>query len=115
MLKFTSLLLTGLLFVSGAALKAQSADLVSRPDEKPVPLHTIAPVAPEGQTGLVAVLCIVDENGKVIDATVTKSTNPVLEKPALSAIQSWTFRPAMKDGKPVKVKVTVPVRFEDRA
>ncbi len=116
MLKLNALLITGLLLLAGASLQAQTpVSVVTQPDVRPVPLRTVAPVAPEGQTGLVAVSCIIDQNGKVVDATVAKSTNPALEKPAVEAIEAWTFRPAMKDGKPVSVKVTVPVRFEEGA
>ena len=116
LLKQTSLLFAGLLLLAGIPLRAQSsADLVAKPDVRPVPLRTVAPVAPQGQTGLVAVSFIVDEHGRVVDATVAKSTNATLEKPALAAIEAWTFRPAMKDGKPVRVKVTVPVRFEENS
>ena len=65
----------------------------------------------DDQSGLVAVICVTDESGQVIEATVKKSTNSVLDKPATDALQNWKFKPAKIAGKAVKAKVTVPVRF----
>lgn len=103
-----------LLLAFGALLaRAQDASGIhTRADEPPVPLRTVSPVAPEGQTGLVAVVVVIDEEGKVLSTAVSKSTNPQLDEPAATAIQGWTFKPAMKAGKPVKIKVTLPVRFD---
>jgi len=98
-------------------LYAQDAEGVYNEfDEKPVPLKTPEPKYPvslrrEGIVGIVSVTCVIDETGKVISAKATKSTRVDFEQPALDAIQNWKFKPAMKGGKPVKVRVTIPFRF----
>ena len=108
-----SLLLSALLFAACLSLKAQTAsDVYTKVDENPIPVRTVAPKPQGDATGLVAVLCIIDENGKVINATVSKSTNSQLDDSALDAVQRWSFKPAKKDGKAVKVRVTVPIRFD---
>jgi protein TonB len=96
---------------------AQDAEGVyTKVDEKPIPLKTPRPEFPdslknEGISGIVAISCIIDETGKVISALATKSTRSEFEKPALDAIQNWKFKPARKDGKPVKVRVVIPFHF----
>lgn len=115
-MKYSSLLVLTLMFLGALSLKAQDANGVfTKVDENPVVKKTVMPKAPSGENGLVAVLCVIDENGKVVDAVVTKSTNPKLDSYAVDAVQRWDFKPAKKDGKVVKTKVTIPLRFEDQA
>jgi periplasmic protein TonB len=110
-----SSLLIATLFLFGALVNAQDANGVFvKVDQNPVPLKIVSPQRIAGQNGLVAVVCIVDEAGKVLSAAVAKSNNTALEKPALEAIQQWGFTPAKKDGKSVKSRVTIPIRFEDQ-
>ena len=96
---------------------AQDAEGVyTKVDQNPTPLKTPEPKYPvslrrEGVAGIVSVTCVIDENGKVISAKATKSTRVEFEQPALDAIHNWVFKPAVKDGKPVKVRVTIPFRF----
>ena len=96
---------------------AQDAEGVyTKVDQNPTPLKTPEPKYPvslkrEGVAGLVSVTCVIDEKGKVISAKATKSTRTEFEQPALDAIHNWVFKPATKDGKPVKVRVTIPFRF----
>jgi protein TonB len=46
-----------------------------------------------------------------MSSSVSKSSHPDFEKPALDAVKNWKFKPAKKDGNVVKVRVTVPLRF----
>jgi protein TonB len=108
-----------LILIAGSSrlLCAQDAEGVyTKVDHNPTPVKTPEPKYPmslkrEGINGIVSVTCVIDETGKVISAKATKSTRSDFEKPALDAIQNWVFKPAMKDGKPVKVRVTIPFRF----
>jgi len=93
-----------------------AADVYTKVDQNPTPLKTPEPKYPvslkrEGVAGIVSVTCVIDENGKVISAKTVKSTRAEFEQPALDAIHNWVFKPATKDGKPVKVRVTIPFRF----
>jgi protein TonB len=110
-MKKTSFLLLLPLFAA-IGLHAQDADGVyTKVDEAPSVTRSVSPDAQKGQAGLVAVICVIDEQGKVISTAISKSTNQVLDESALAAVKKWTFKPAKKDGKVVKVKVTIPLRF----
>ncbi len=109
-----------LILVIAISLPARGQDAVdgiyTKVDEKPTPTKTSNPDYPtdlkrEGVDGLVAVTTVIDETGNVIDVQVKKSSHPSFDKPAKEAIMRWKFSPAKKDGKPVKVRVTIPVKF----
>ena len=85
-------------------------------DVNPVPTKTPPPVFPpemkkQGISGVVALVVVVDESGAVIESSVAKSSRPEFEPAALEAVKSWKFKPAQKGGSPVKVKFTIPLRF----
>jgi len=85
-------------------------------DVNPVPVKTPPPVYPprlkvEGASGVVAVTIVIDETGTVTSCKVAKSTRDEFNDAAVEAVQKWKFKPAQKDGAPVKIKVTVPIRF----
>ncbi len=89
-------------------------DATTKFDKPPVPTKTPPPEYPsalKGVNGMVALVVIIDEKGSVVNATVTKSSDPAFENPSIDAIKRWKFKPAEKDGQAVKAKVTIPVRF----
>jgi protein TonB len=61
--------------------------------------------------GVVMLVFLLNEEGKVEEARVENSSRPEFEKPALDAIRRWRFRPGMKDGQAVKTYVRIPMRF----
>ncbi|PTY06399.1 hypothetical protein DB347_13315 [Opitutaceae bacterium EW11] len=118
MMKSKRLLSTA--FVLGAILAtvtlapARAAD--AEFDQRPVPVKTPPPEYPaamrqEGVAGTVAVKVVVDETGAVTECTVSKSTNRAFEEPALAAVRTWKFKPATKDGTPVKARFILPIQF----
>jgi len=85
-------------------------------DINPVPVKTPPPDFPydlkrQGISGVVAVATVIDETGAVTSCSVTKSSNAEFEAAAMAAVKRWKFKPAQKDGVPVKMKVTIPIRF----
>ena len=64
----------------------------------------------EGKVGLEAVVLA---DGAVGDVTVTESLDTVygLDANAVKAMKQWEFKPGMKDGKPVAVRVHVIINF----
>jgi TonB family protein len=60
-----------------------------------------------GQAGSLEVL--IDENGEVEEATMRASLNSAYDRLALAAAREWRYKPAMKDGIPVKFRKTVQV------
>lgn len=66
-----------------------------------------------GIEGRVLINVQVDESGEVVKMEVLRGVDVEagLEKAAMDAIQKLAFQPALQRDKPVKVWVTVPVRF----
>jgi TonB family protein len=64
-------------------------------------------------SGVVELRALVDESGRVVDVTIVRSTRPGVrfEEAAARAVRGWLYRPATKDGVPVRVWVPVEVRF----
>lgn len=61
--------------------------------------------------GRVYVLVTVDKEGKVADVSLKKGLHPVLDKVAVETAWELEFEPAMREGEPVGVKITVPFLF----
>ena len=65
-----------------------------------------------GVQGRVTVSFVVETDGSIINVKVARSVDPSLDREAMrivKAMPKWT--PGKKDGKPVRVKYTVPVVF----
>lgn len=58
-----------------------------------------------GATGVLEVL--IDETGHVADATIRQSFNPTFDTLVVRAARRWTYRPAMKEGVPVRFVKTI--------
>jgi TonB family protein len=54
---------------------------------------------------------VVDEKGEPGDLVVKRSAGALLDEAARSAVRSWRFEPARKDGVKVRVRWTVTQRF----
>jgi protein TonB len=61
--------------------------------------------------GKVYVKAYVDENGNVVKVELVKGIGAGCDEEAMKAVQSTLFNPGKQRGKPVKVQVTVPIRF----
>ena len=65
-----------------------------------------------GIEGTVIVHFVIDTNGKISEAHVHESVHPVLDVEAVRVVmKSPKWKPAKKDGKPVKVSYTLPIVF----
>jgi periplasmic protein TonB len=65
-----------------------------------------------GVQGKVYVEATIDENGNVVKTSVKKSVGSGCDEAAMKAIRKTKFTPGTKDGKPVKVSVTIPIQFK---
>jgi len=95
----------------------ESGELIDAIDYNPRLIIAVPPVYPfkfkrEGIEGLVMLVVIIDERGKVIRATVKESSRKEFEKPAIEAVLQWKFEPGIKNGKPVKVRRVQPISFK---
>ena len=100
----------------------ESANIFIAYDEAPAPIGGFAAIQkaleyPEiarkaGVEGTVFVKVLVDERGNVVKTDVIKSLgNNGCDEAAVKAIKSVKWKPAMQRDKPVKVWVSIPVRF----
>jgi len=66
--------------------------------------------------GTVLLDTVVRSDGSVGDVTVAESLDSVygLDDEAVKAVRQYQFKPGMKDGKPVAVRVQIAVRFSLR-
>ena len=56
---------------------------------------------------------VIDENGDVVSATLRKSFHPDYDSQLVKAAMSWKYRPAQKDGAPVRFLKIVSVRLDN--
>ena len=61
--------------------------------------------------GTALLTIVVNSDGTVRDAVITRSLEPSLDKEAIKAVSKWKFEPATKDGTPITVRVAVEVSF----
>lgn len=85
-------------------------------EEIPRPIRVIPPVYPgvlqrKKVEGSVYLVMVIDAKGKVIAPRVESSSRTEFEQPALEAIRRWKFSPGKRGGKPVKVRVRLPLQF----
>ena len=82
----------------------------------PVPLYKPEPAYSEEARkaklqGLVSLWIVVDPQGNVGDIRVTKGLGMGLDEKAMEAVRTWKFRPGLRKGVPVPVRVLVEVYF----
>jgi len=84
---------------------------------KPVVLYSVEPEFSEEArkakfSGNVEVYLWVDENGSPSHIRVVRPIGMGLDEKAIEAVRQYKFKPAMKDGKPVKVDLYIDVNFQ---
>lgn len=84
--------------------------------ELPVPRKTVDPVYPfeqrrAGVAGEVKINCRIDQDGKVSDLVLENATDQAFVPPAMAALEKWSFHPARRNGVPVSVRASIPIKF----
>jgi protein TonB len=69
-------------------------------------------VLPHGTRGDVVIDIVIDEDGKVVDTKVDQGLGHGLDEAVLAIVQTWTFYPATKAGKPVASAQQLLFHFE---
>lgn len=64
-----------------------------------------------GVEGKVFVQFVVDEQGNVVDPVVTRGIGAGCDEEALKAVRQAKFKPGKQRGKPVRVKMSLPITF----
>ncbi|SEG03534.1 protein TonB [Bryocella elongata] len=67
---------------------------------------------PHGTRGDIVIDIVIDQDGKVVDTQVDQGLGHGVDEAVLAVLQTWTFYPATKSGKPVPSKQRLLFHFE---
>lgn len=89
---------------------------VTNVDKRPLPIKSVPPQYPlnlryRGITGEALIVVIIDEKGVPDRIAVYRATRPEFGAAAAACIPNWTFSPAIRQGRPVRARLTVPIVF----
>ncbi len=103
--------------MSGPAVAEFKVFELNEVDQPPSATYQAAPVYPRsmersGVSGQVVVMFIVDEEGRPRDVSIREASHSAFEQPAREAVLRSRFKPSIKDGKVVAVRVMMPYRFK---
>ena len=113
-----------LLFALAGAALVPSAALAQPPPAAPIvrptPILHPDPVYPESERGYphevtVVIDVTVEIDGSVSEPEVHQSGGAAFDEAAMAAVQTWTFSPARKNGKPVRSRVHALLHFDPPA
>jgi len=96
--------------IGGGVFKVGGGVSAPRPIATPDPQYTDEARQAKTQ-GTCILWLIVDTDGRPRDIRVVHGLGHGLEARAIEAVKQWRFEPAMKDGKPVNVQISVEVGF----
>jgi len=66
----------------------------------------------KGIQGLTVLMFIVEKDGSTSDIEVIKPLHPACDSAAVAAVSQTLFKPGVQDGKEVRVKMRLPIRFK---
>ena len=103
------------IFEFGAPTEADTTANAARPWRKfvlPLPIIREQPVLPSElvrkySRRMIIVYAVISVEGKMEEMSVKDSPDPLLNPPALSALNKWIFKPAQSDRKTVAAKMLV--------
>jgi periplasmic protein TonB len=96
--------------IGGGVFRVGGGISAPRPVETPDPAYTDEARRAKHQ-GVCVLGLIVDADGHPRDIRVVRGLGMGLDQKAIDAVRQWRFDPALKDGKPVAVQISVEVSF----
>ena len=101
---------------TGAAAQGQVYNVRDKGVTSPVLIREVKPKYTEDAMrrkvqGTVEVSAVVRENGVPDDFTVLRALDPDLDQEAINAAEQWRFKPGLREGQPVAVKVNIELTF----
>ena len=66
----------------------------------------------KGIQGLIVLMFTVEKDGSTSDIEVLKPLHPACDSAAVAAVSRTLFKPGVQDGKEVRVKMRLPIRFK---
>jgi len=93
-----------------------SPDIFEPIEKDPVPVLTTIPQYPDlplrtGIEGIVYLKMLITKEGRVKRAILIKTDSELFTQSAIDAAMKWVFTPAIMNGKPVPVWVSIPFKF----
>ena len=91
-----------------------------RVEHPPIIIARVLPVYPRaararGSEGRVVLRAVVGRDGRVEEAIAVAESAAMFDASAIAALRQWRFEPGRdRDGKPVRVLIEVPIRFQLR-
>ena len=80
----------------------------------PVPIQVVTPIVGAGYGGTsVKLEFTVDAKGRPAGFSIKSAPDDMLARVVVEAVKQWRFQPAERDGKPVAMKVALPVNIVD--
>lgn len=112
---FAALALAALAAYPGAAAEEPPSLLAGRDVDPPKRTKFVSPVYPaearaRGLRGIVILEILIDERGKVASVTVARSVPP-FDEAAVAAARQWEYEVTQVEGKPVRVRYSLPIVF----
>ena len=105
----------GLLASNGQPVQKIEAGKVTPPKEVFAPSPDYSTQARQaGYQGKVVLSLVVNSQGNTENISIVKPVGMGLDDKAVERVQTWKFKPAMRDGSPVPVKVLLEVTFRLR-
>lgn len=98
---------------TGHALKAGGEVEAPRPRYAPAPAYS-EKARMVGYQGTVVVGVLVNAKGRITDMRIVKAVGLGLDQQALRTLRTWKFKPAMRNGVPVSVRIMVELAFRLR-
>ena len=84
---------------------------VAMADFYPAPQPDLSAL-PHGTRGDIVIDIVIDEDGKVVDTHLDQGLGHGVDEAVLAVVQTWTFTPATKAGKPVASEQQLLFHFE---
>ena len=97
--------------IGGGVFKVGGGISAPQPVSTPDPEYTEQARLAKTQ-GTCILWMIVDDQGRPRDIRVVRGLGMGLDAKAIDAVKQWRFQPAMKDGRPVNVQISVEVGFK---
>jgi protein TonB len=95
----------------GKIFNLDDLDRAPEPTLQPAPVYPIS-MRREGLSATVSVEFVVDSQGRVLEPVVFDSTHHAFDEAALAGVAKWKFRPGLKAGAKVNVRMRVPIVFK---